>query len=131
MAIDRKYSYSGVGCNLRAEGAKVLRSIAKPQLPMFLRRPATRWRVVLALSFALVIAGIAQASHFHKSAPGHNQGTDAQCLLCLHAATGSGPPPSLTSANFSPARTAPVTAVATLVAGVAIVVYHARGPPES
>ena len=94
-------------------------------------RPATRWRLVLALSFALVIAGIAQASHFHKSAPGHSQGTDVQCLLCLHAGAGSGPPPSLNSAHFSPARNTLATVVAPLVTGFATVVYHARGPPKS
>lgn len=55
--------------------------------------PHPRRRIILALVLAILLAGFAQAAHFHKDElAGHESQTDIHCLLCLYAAGTAGPP---------------------------------------
>ena len=95
-----------------------------------LQRSLIRRRIALALVFALLLAGYAQASHFHKTEVARAS-ADVQCLLCLHAAGYAGAPDLPTLPSFSPLQThSPATAAAPVVAG-AVAAYDARGPPLS
>ncbi len=96
-----------------------------------LRRRPLRRSVALLAAVALLLAGFAQAAHYHKDQPARGVQTHLQCLLCLHADRWAGPPvPAL-------ART-PGLAASTLVAPLStahpdrthVVLYDARGPPR-
>jgi hypothetical protein len=97
-----------------------------------LRRRPTRRFVSLLAVFALLLAGFAQAAHFHKNDGGGGAETHLQCLLCLHADRWAGPP-------VLPQPHAPTASI-----GAHIVIwssgidgrqfahrYDARGPPLS
>jgi hypothetical protein len=84
------------------------------------------------MAVAILLAGIAQAAHYHKDELVHPGSTDVHCLLCLFAA-GSAPPPAilplvrlpgpkhcdyrLADSNRCPESTDPAS-------------YDARGPPK-
>lgn len=92
-------------------------------------RPKPRRHIALAVALAILIAGIAQAAHYHKSAPTRGT-TDVHCLLCLYAGGTAGPPAiaqavpaavRYSSYRFPCAQVFPLTHQS--------VPYEARGPP--
>jgi hypothetical protein len=81
------------------------------------------------VAVAILLAGIAQAAHYHKAEPARGT-TDVHCLLCLFAGGTAGPPamavvlpPAVrhSSYRFPSAQVFPLTH--------APVPYEARGPP--
>ena len=75
-----------IGSN-HADTLPGMNSRSRPFWQIRLRR-----RIALTMAVAILFAGIAQAAHYHKDdLAGGN--TDVQCLLCLFAASGAGPPP--------------------------------------
>jgi hypothetical protein len=91
-----------------------------------------RRRVALAMAFAVLLAGFAQAAHFHKDDLGQRIDTHLQCLLCAYSA-GSATPPALT-------RPGPIAVeYRSVLIGLNVVSwteqlnaasYEARGPPS-
>jgi hypothetical protein len=91
-----------------------------------------RRRIALAMAVAVLIAGIAQASHFHKLEPGQHTDVHLQCLLCLYAAGTAGPPEVARLIQGAVARRCYISpAVASPPQDAAIASYHARGPPPA
>jgi hypothetical protein len=66
------------------------------------RRPVRRVVAVLA-ACTLLLAGFAQAAHYHKPDRARNVDTHLQCLLCLHVDRWMGPPalPQASGPTFS------------------------------
>ena len=62
-----------------------------PLIPRAVSQPSGRRRLALLLVFAIILAGIAQASHYHQ-ANATRGSTDVHCLLCLFAASSASPP---------------------------------------
>jgi hypothetical protein len=93
------------------------------------RRSRARFAWVMAV--AILLAGIAQAAHYHESELAGGS-SDVHCLVCLYAAGAAGPP-SVVQA-VSPGRryctdsTSPATV---LILSRQPVPYEARGPPLS
>jgi hypothetical protein len=95
-----------------------------------LRRGAWRHSVAVLATFALFLAGYAQAAHFHKDDSGRGAQTHLQCLLCLHADRWNAPPEI-------PKVSAPALVGGTVVVAIpvspdlchCVVSYDARGPP--
>lgn len=92
-------------------------------------RPKACRRITLVVMLAIVLAGIAQAAHYHKSEPTRGT-TDVHCLLCLYAGGAAGPPAithavpgavRYSSYRFPAASILPLTHQ--------LVPYEARGPP--
>lgn len=87
--------------------------------------------IILALVAAILLAGIAQAAHFHKDElAGHESQADIHCLLCQFAAGTAGPP------ALAAVLTAPHRALGILVVLAPLpltqadaIPYDARGPP--
>ncbi|HEX4051999.1 MAG TPA: hypothetical protein VHY19_14085 [Steroidobacteraceae bacterium] len=90
-----------------------------------------RRRIILALAFAILFAGIAQAAHFHKDElAGHESQVDIHCLLCLYAAGTAGPPAPLARVATPPPRYARAVLVCQLpYLRRDASAYQARGPP--
>jgi hypothetical protein len=88
--------------------------------------------VALAMAFAVLFAGFAQAAHFHKDDLGQRIDAHSQCLWCAYSA-GAATPPALT-------RPAPIAfEYRSLLIGLNVVSwadqlnaasYEARGPPR-
>ncbi|HTT03787.1 MAG TPA: hypothetical protein VMF64_00745 [Steroidobacteraceae bacterium] len=100
---------------------------------LFLRTlsPRPRRRIILALVLAILLAGFAQAAHFHRDElAGHESQTDSHCLLCLYA-TGTAGPPAVTARVAAPAprygRRLIALRIPLIRADAAP--YHARAPP--
>ncbi len=101
--------------------------MSSPSAPWLRARP--RRRIALVVAVAILLAGIAQAAHYHKAEPARGT-TDVHCLLCLFAAGTAGPPviaaalpppTRYSSYLFPPALVVPRTHQP--------VPYEARGPP--
>jgi hypothetical protein len=93
-------------------------------------RVRTRRRIALAMVAALLIAGVAQAAHFHKSEFAQHNDVHLQCLLCLYSSGTAGPPsvPRLVvSAPIYLAYRLPRSVACPQSADAAC--YDARGPP--
>ena len=96
-----------------------------------LRRRRLRRAVTLLAACAVLMAGLAQAAHFHKDEPARGVDTHLSCLLCMHADRWAGPPEL-------PAVAAPILDLDTLIASPAatlahptrVASYDARGPPQ-
>jgi hypothetical protein len=87
--------------------------------------------IILALAVAILLAGFAQAAHFHKDElAGHESQADIHCLLCQFAA-GTAGPPTPAAVLAAPERALGILAVlAPLpVMQAAAAPYDARGPP--
>lgn len=89
-------------------------------------------RIVLAMAVAILLAGIAQAAHYHKDESGHFSGQDEHCLLCTYAGGTSAPPvppvlpPALPlSRDYRPPHSIPSPE------GILAASYDARGPPAA
>jgi hypothetical protein len=101
-----------------------------PVIRRAVAQPRARRHLALLLVFAIVLAGIAQAAHYHQ--PNATRGsTDVHCLLCLFAASSASPPvpaqaPAVPCLRYylapHPAST-PCPSFAPLAA------YDATGPP--
>jgi hypothetical protein len=95
-----------------------------------LRRPPRLRAIAWGAALALLLAGFAQASHFHKDERAHATTTHLQCLLCLHVDRWGGPPDPPRPAPPTLGLLAPIVTVAASIAGREIPhAYHARGPP--
>ena len=55
------------------------------------RPTRARRHIAWAMALAILLAGIAQAAHYHKDELTRGS-TDVHCLLCLYAASSAGPP---------------------------------------
>lgn len=97
-----------------------------------MRRWPLRRLIALVAVCALFGASLAQAAHFHKNESARGAETHLQCLLCVHADRGAGPPEL-------PQHTGPTLALLMLIAplGAAApgrpraVFYDIRGPPTA
>lgn len=96
-----------------------------------LRRPLLRQSLALLATVALLIAGMAQAAHFHKDDSNRGVDTHLQCLLCLHVDRWAGPP------QLPQAVARSLTFIALLVVFATGIVfcrvprhYEPRGPPH-
>jgi hypothetical protein len=95
--------------------------------------PHPRRRLVLALVLAILLAGFAQAAHFHKGElAGHPTQTEIHCLLCLFAA-GTAGPPALPGRAPAPAPqfARPILVSVIRILRAAPAAYDARGPPTA
>lgn len=96
-----------------------------------LRATRLRRRLVLLLAVAVLFAGIAQASHYHKYELAGGNSTDVHCLLCLYAASSAAPsaPTKLLqrTALLLVRGSCPVNL--TRPRSLAPASYDARGPP--
>jgi hypothetical protein len=102
-------------------------AIAKPFSSARLRR-----RIAIAMAVAVLIAGIAQAGHFHKLELGQHTDVHLQCLLCLYSAGNAGPPDVVRLVQGAVAHRAHTSpAIASLPQDAAIASYDARGPPPA
>jgi hypothetical protein len=102
-----------------------------PQSLQSLRRPLLRQSLALLATVALLIAGFAQAAHFHKSDSTRGTDTHLQCLLCLHADRSAGPPVLPQAAAQSLLTIAlVVVSAARFTASRIPRRYDARGPPH-
>lgn len=102
-----------------------MRSPPRPFSQIRLRR-----RIALAMVVAILLAGIAQAAHYHPDELVHPGSTDVHCLLCLYAGGSAGPPtlPSAPAAislshDYRPPQSIPGPE------GILAASYDARGPP--
>jgi hypothetical protein len=106
-----------------------------PQTLNVLRRPPVRRILALLAVLSLLLAGFAQAAHFHKdshkSEGARGFDTHLQCLLCVHADRLAGPPEVLRPPGQS------LSAIALIIVASFGVIggrlprrYHARGPPR-
>lgn len=93
-----------------------------------------RWRrrITVFLAMAVLLAGLAQAAHYHRDNLARGS-TDVHCLLCLFAASSATPP---LSARAVPPRApcfcryrSSVTDAGPLSSEAAL--YDARGPPAA
>ena len=84
------------------------------------------------MAVAVLLAGLAQAGHFHKLDARPHGEVHLQCLLCLHSAGSAGPPPAvrLVRAAITP-RTCALPAAPALPGDAVVAAYHARGPPSA
>ncbi len=97
----------------------------------FAAAPRSRRRVALVMAVVILIAGIVQAAHYHKSELAGGA-PDVHCLVCLYAGGSAGPPtvaqvlpPSPSHCSYSfPTATVPLLEHRTAP-------YQARGPPLS
>jgi hypothetical protein len=93
-------------------------------------RKTLRRHLVPLLLVAVLFAGLAEASHFHRDELGQRGETHVQCLLCMHSA-GSAGTPHVAGVTRSEAivRIAATPTLAVLVASLCPASYDARGPP--
>ena len=97
-------------------------------LPLFRQRRARRV-IALLVAAAVLLAGIAQAAHFHKSMLAW--GGDTHCLSCLHSASAA-PPAVPTLAARATLLQRAVRSPSTLVPHfLAPTFYQPRGPPPA
>lgn len=94
-------------------------------------RPKPCRRITLLVVFAILLAGIAQAAHYHKSEPTRGT-TDVHCLLCLYA-DGAAGPPAIARAVPGAVRYSSYRFPAASVLSLThhSVPYEARGPPPA
>jgi hypothetical protein len=79
-----------------------------------------------------LLAGIAQAAHYHKDELGNLSGTDLHCVVCLYAG-GTAPPPILPTVpaavppyrDYRPPHSIPCPE------SIFAASYDARGPPKA
>jgi len=91
-----------------------------------------RRRIAMVMAVAVLIAGIAQAGHFHKLELGQHSDVHLQCLLCLYSAGTAGPPEVARLVQGAVTHRAYVApAIASLPQDTAIASYDARGPPRA
>ena len=61
-------------------------------LPRTFSQFRVRRRIALAMAAAIVLAGVAQAAHYHNDKQGDFGGQDVHCLLCQYAGGSAAPP---------------------------------------
>ena len=91
-----------------------------------------RRRVALGMAIAILLAGVAQAAHYHKDEQGNFGGADPHCLLCQYAGGTAAPPVPLTvpaapplCRDYRPPHSIPCPE------GYLAASYDARGPPAA
>ena len=99
-------------------------------LPQTFAQLRVRRRIALAMAVAILLAGIAQAAHYHKDKQGDFGGADPHCLLCQYAGGTAALPalPTLPSApplyrDYHPPHSTRCPE------GILLTSYDARGPP--
>jgi len=99
-------------------------------LPRTFSYVRVRRRIALAMAIAILLAGIAQAAHYHKDKQGTFGGTDPHCLLCQYAGGAAALPvlPAVPPAlppyrDYHPPHSIPCPE------GIVAASYDARGPP--
>jgi hypothetical protein len=89
-----------------------------------------RRRIALFMAVAVLVAGIAQAGHFHKLEAGTHSDVHLQCLLCLYSTGSAGAPDVVRLVQGATAHRCPTVAVVSSIAtDAAVASYDARGPP--
>ena len=93
--------------------------------------PRSRRHIVCVVAVAILLAGIAQAAHYHKGELTRGT-TDVHCLLCLFAGSSAGPP-AIAQAMQGPPRYSSYRFPSTIVSlpNHHPAPYEARGPPLS
>ena len=93
------------------------------------RRPVRRMVAALA-TCALLLAGFAQAAHYHRPDSARSADTHLQCLLCLHVDRWVGPPalPQASSPTLSGGALV-VSPIEGRSGHDVLDGYDARGPP--
>jgi hypothetical protein len=101
--------------------------MSSPSAPWLRSRP--RRCLALVVAVAILLAGIAQAAHYHKADPARGT-TDVHCLLCLFAG-GTAGPPAIAAALTPAVRYSSYRFPSALVFPLTHhpVPYQARGPP--
>lgn len=94
------------------------------------RRARARHCIALLLAAAILLAGIAQAAHFHKDALARG-GTDPSCLLCTYAGGCAALPAQVHVAQPPPPWSHPYRFPGTVsvLSSPYAASYEARGPP--
>jgi hypothetical protein len=98
-----------------------------PSLPA--SQPRSRRHIAWVVVVAILLAGIAQAAHYHKTELARGT-TDVHCLLCLFAGAQAGPPAIAQALPAAPryyTYRSPLTTVCPPSHHPAP--YQARGPP--
>jgi len=97
--------------------------------PLF-RESRARRRVLLVMAAAILLAGIAQAAHYHKDEFARG-GTDVHCLLCQYAGGTAALPVPVRVAPPAPPPYQAVICPTTLPCAQRseAAPYDARGPP--
>jgi len=83
------------------------------------------------MTVAIILAGMAQAAHYHKDDTARPSSADVHCLLCLYASSAAGPPASQRVPNAKTsclAYRAPHSIPCPESPDAAS--YEARGPPK-
>ena len=95
-------------------------------------RARSRRRIALAIAVAILLAGIAQAAHYHNDKQGDFGGKDLHCLLCQY--TGGSAAPSVAQTvpaapppyrEYQPPDSVPCPKCFFPAS------YDARGPPQA
>ena len=101
-------------------------------LPRPLAKTRVHRRVALAMGIAILLAGVAQAAHYHRDEQGNFGGADPHCLLCQYAGGTAAPPVPFTVPaaplpyrDYRPPHSIPCPE------GYLAASYDARGPPAA
>ena len=91
-----------------------------------------RRRVALAMAFAVLFAGFAQAAHYHKDDLAQRADTHLQCLLCAYSAGSATPPAPLHAPPiaFSYRSLLIALSIVSWAEQLNAASYEARGPPS-
>jgi len=99
-------------------------------LPQTFSQLRVRQRIALAMAVAILLAGIAQAAHYHKDKQGDFGGADPHCLLCQYAGGTAAlpvlptvPPAPPPYRDYHPPHSTPCPE------DILVAPYDARGPP--
>jgi len=99
-------------------------------LPRAFPHARMRRRIALAMAIAILLAGVAQAAHYHKDEQGTFGGADPHCLLCQYAGGTAAlpvlpavPPAPPLYRDYHPPHSIPSPE------GILTASYDARGPP--
>ena len=105
----------------------VMNAVGRPSASLSVRR-----RLVQITAVAVLLAGIAQAGHFHKPELAQHNDAHLQCLLCIYSGGSAGPPvvARLVQAAVD-YRSYALPAAASIPCDAVVASYDARGPPPA
>jgi hypothetical protein len=93
---------------------------------------SARRRLVQIMAVLVLLAGIAQAAHFHKPELAQHNDVHLQCLLCIYSGGSAGPPVVARLVQGAAAyRPYPLPAAASIPRDAVVASYDARGPPPA
>jgi hypothetical protein len=96
---------------------------------LFRIRPVRR--IAMAMAVVVLLAGMAQAGHFHQDESGRVGGADVHCLLCQYAGGHAAPPAVLPVPSAATAHDVICPPISIFRAEKILAAsYDARGPPQ-